>query len=335
MAERLVMENNQVLLNRIPLGALSVSDFETVQSKIPTAEDGGIVVKNLLISQDAANRAWMRGPSYRKAVKAGDVMHAYTIGEVVESASPKFPVGARVFGEGGWQNYYRTNESKISLARDDVPITHLLSLIGIAGKTAYHGLISVGQLKAGDTLVISAAAGSVGVFAGQIGKAMGCHVIGIAGGPKKTDWLVSDLGFDAAVDYKKNTFANDLAAACADGVDIFFDNVGGEICGAVLTHMTLHSRVVCCGAISQYDGEAASSPAGLPGILISKRIRMEGFIVFDFEDENAAAEQALIDWHAHGKIKVIEDVINGLENAPTGLIGLLAGENVGKRMILI
>lgn len=329
------MRNTQILLRSAPQGELSLANFETIEAPLPPVERGQVLVKNLLISQDAANRAWMRGPSYRQAVKVGDVMHAYTIGEVVESDDPNLSVGTRVFGEGGWQNFYVTKPEKLSPVRGDVPLTHLFTLVGIAGKTAYHGLMSVGELKQGDTLVVSAAAGSVGVFAGQIGKAVGCKVIGIAGGSKKCEWLVSHLNFDCAVDYKSDSFVNNLRAACADGVDVFFDNVGGDVCSAVLPLMNLHSRVVCCGAISQYDGGTAASPVGLPGLLVSKRIRMEGFIVFDFANQDEVAEEALLAWAGAGEIKVVEDVINGLDNAPRGLVGLLAGENIGKRMILI
>jgi NADPH-dependent curcumin reductase CurA len=329
------MHNTQILLRSTPKGELSLSNFETIEAPIPQAESGQVVVKNLLISQDAANRAWIRGPSYRKAVKIGDVMHAYTIGEVTQSDDPNLSVGTRVFGEGGWQNFYVSRPEKLSRVRGDVPLSHLFTLVGIAGKTAYHGLVSVGELKRGDVLVVSAAAGSVGIFAGQIGKAMGCKVIGIAGGSQKCEWLVNQLKFDCAVDYKSDSFGSDLGAACGDGVDVFFDNVGGDVCSTVLPLMNLHSRIVCCGAISQYDGGTAASPVGLPGLLVSKRIRMEGFIVFDFADQDEAAEEALLAWAEAGEIKVVEDVINGLENAPRGLIGLLAGENVGKRMILI
>lgn len=245
------------------------------------------------------------------------------------------PVGTRVFGEGGWQNFYAARPENLGRVRSDVPLTHLFTLVGIAGRTAYHGLISVGKLKKGDVLVVSAAAGSVGVFAGQIGKAIGCKVVGIAGGSGKCEWLVNHLKFDCAVDYKSDSFAKDLSAACTDGVDVFSDNFGGHVCGTVLPLMNLHSRIVCCGAISQYDGGAAASPAGLPGLLVSKRIRMEGFIVFDFADQDAVAEEALLAWAGSQEIKVVVDVLKGLDKAPKGLIGLLAGENVGKRMILI
>lgn len=329
------MHNTQILLKSAPTGELSLSNFETLEAPMPQPEGGQVLVKNLLISQDAANRAWIRGPSYRKAVKVGDVMHAYTIGEVTESDDPNLSIGTRVFGEGGWQNFYVSKPEKLNRVRSDVPLSHLFTLVGIAGKTAYHGLMSVGELKRGDVLVVSAAAGSVGIFAGQIGKAIGCKVIGITGGSQKCEWLVNHLKFDCAVDYKSDSFVSDLGIACGEGVDVFFDNVGGDVCSTVLPLMNLHSRIVCCGAISQYDGGAAASPAGLPGLLVSKRIRMEGFIVFDFADQDEAAEEALLAWAEAGEIKVVEDVINGLENAPKGLIGLLAGENVGKRMILI
>lgn len=329
------MINRQIRLRSLPVGELREDDFEMTEAPAPLAGEGHLLIRNLLISQDAANRAWMRGPSYRQAVRAGDVMHAYTIGEVIESSDPAFAIGTRVFGEGGWQDLYTAAPASLRKVRGDVPLPHLLNLVGIAGKTAYHGLLSVGQLRAGEVLVVTAAAGSVGLLAGQIGKAMGCKVIGIAGGARKCDWLAGEMKFDAAIDYKAESFPADLKAACGKGVDVLFDNVGGAVCGAVLPLMNQRGRIVCCGAISQYDGAPPASPAGLPGILIAKRLRMEGFIVFDFEDRAAEAEDALLAWFAQGRIKVVEEVLEGLAAAPKGLIGLLGGENVGKRMVRV
>lgn len=329
------MINRQIRLKSLPVGELREDNFEMVEEAAPLPGKGELLIRNLLISQDAANRAWMRGPSYRQAVRAGDVMHAYTIGEVVESSDPAFAIGTRVFGEGGWQDLYTAAPASLRKVRGDVPLPHLLNLVGIAGRTAYHGLISVGQLRQNDVLVVTAAAGSVGLLAGQIGKAMGCKVIGIAGGARKCHWLVEGMKFDAAVDYKTESFLTDIRSVCGEGVDVLFDNVGGDVCGAVLPLMKLRGRIVCCGAISQYDGSAPASPAGLPGILIAKRLRMEGFIVFDFEERAAEAEDALLAWFAQGRIKVVEEVLEGLAAAPKGLIGLLGGENVGKRMVRV
>jgi len=216
------------------------------------------------------------------------------------------------------------------------PMTHLLSVYGVAGLTAYFGLLEIGKPKSGETVVVSAAAGSVGSLVGQIAKIKGCHVIGIAGGKDKCGWLTSELGFDAAVDYKDGAVFKALRAAAPKGIDVYFDNVGGDILEACLPQMNNYGRIACCGAISQYDGvPSAHGPRGVPGLIVVKRLVMQGFIVMDFM---ALRDKALADlqaWTTSGKLKVQEDVIDGLENTPRALIGLLAGENRGKRMIKV
>lgn len=326
-------DNTQIVLRTIPDGKLEESHFETRRVPLPQAGTGEVLVRNRLISQDAANRAWMRGATYRQAIKPGDVMHAYTIGEVVESRDPSLASGDLVIGEGGWQEYYAAPGRKVHKLPRIEPMTHLVSLLGVAGKTAYHGLVNVGRPVAGETVVVSAAAGSVGVFVGQIATALGCRAVGIAGGADKCRWLVAELGFDAAVDYKAGNLREDLATACPKGVDIYFDNTGGPILEAALFQMNNRGRIVCCGAVSQYDEKEMQSPRGLPGLVVVRRLRMEGFIVTDFAAQDAQADRDLLRWAGEGKVKVIEDVIDGLENAPRGLIGLLAGENRGKRII--
>jgi NADPH-dependent curcumin reductase CurA len=327
--------NRQIVIETLPTDRLGEEHFKSVDAPMPTIGDGQVLVKSKLISLDAANRAWMQGATYRQAVKAGDVMHAYSLGEVVESKAPGFAKGDKVFGEGGWQQYYAMDAKKLEKARAYEPASHLLSLIGIAGKTAYHGLIKVGQPKAGETVVVSAAAGSVGVFVGQIAKALGCRAIGIAGGAEKCKWLVDELGYDAAVDYKSKSFRKDLAAAVPNGIDVFFDNVGGPVLETALFLMNLKGRIVCCGAVSQYDTSNMQSPRGVPGLLVVKRLRMEGFVVLDHMSSDRDVEEKLLSWAKAGKIKTVEDIIDGLENAPKALIGLLAGENRGKRMVRV
>jgi len=213
------------------------------------------------------------------------------------------------------------------------PLSHLLSVYGIAGKTAWHGLVGVGRLVAGETVLVSAAAGSVGGYVGQIARAMGCRAVGIAGGPEKCRWVVEELGFDACLDYRDPGFAKALRAACPDGVDVYFDNVGGRVLETALFLMNLRGRVVCCGAISQYDGEAPSGPRNLPGLVVVKRLRMEGFIVMDHAADDPKALRDLTRWVDDGRIKVVEDIAEGLAQAPAALIGLLAGDNRGKRMV--
>ncbi|NNL64660.1 MAG: NADP-dependent oxidoreductase [Myxococcales bacterium] len=327
--------NTQILLVERPTGTLQESHFALREGSVPEPADGQVLVRNVLLSLDAANRAWMQGPTYKEAVNEGDVMHGGGIAEVVESRAEGFAPGDLVVGEVGWQDYAALDARGVAHCSSHRPLTHQLSVLGIAGKTAYHGLMNVSGIAAGETLVVSAAAGSVGSLVGQIGRIQGAHVVGIAGGPEKCDWVRDALGFDACIDYKGEDVPAALAKHCSSGIDVYFDNVGGPILQAALFAMKQHGRIACCGAVSMYDGGPIAGPVGIPGLLVVKRIRMEGFIVMDYADRDAEAERDLSDWTASGELKVVEDVMEGLENAPRGLIGLLAGENRGKRMIRV
>jgi len=329
------MDNRQIMLTRIPEGELKTSHFEMRSATMPEPGDGEILVKTLYMSLDAANRAWMQGPSYRDAVIGGDVMPTYMIGRVVHSRAPSVPENSLVEVEGEWADYVAISADRAKIIPETNPLSNRLSVLGIAGKTAYFGLLHVGLPKAGETLVVSAAAGSVGAIVGQIGKIKGCRVVGIAGGKDKCAWLVDELGFDAAVDYKAGNLFKDLKSACPNGIDVYFDNVGGSVLETVLFQMNLKGRIVCCGAVSQYDTANPTGPRNLPGLLVVKRIRMEGFIVMDFAEHDKQAEADLAEWVASEKLKVIEDIVDGLENAPSALIGLLNGENRGKRMVRV
>jgi NADPH-dependent curcumin reductase CurA len=328
-------DNTQIVLVERPTGKLQESHFEVRQGPMPVPGDAQVLVRTILLSQDAANRAWMQGPTYRDAVNPGDVMHGYALCEVVESNAPDHQPGDLVLGEAGWQQFAALDARAVQRAAKVRPLTHLLSVMGIAGKTAYHGLLNVAGIDAGETLVVSAAAGSVGSLVGQIGKIRGARVVGVAGGPEKCAWVVDELGFDACIDYKGEAVPAALGQHCPGGVDVYFDNVGGEVLQAALFAMKQRGRIACCGAVSMYDGGPLTGPIGIPGLLVVKRVRMEGFIVMDFADRDADAERDLTAWVADGRLKVIEDVIDGLENAPRGLIGLLAGENRGKRIIRV
>lgn len=328
--------NRQVVITEIPKGELQESNFELTEGTIGEPGDGEILVKNLVLSLDAANRAWMQGATYREAVLAGDVMHGFTLGEVVKSNSSKFAPGDIVEAMGSWQEYSVLNEKVASKAPVSGSVTNQMSVYGVTGLTAYFGLLEVGQPAPGETVVVSAAAGAVGNVVGQIAKIKGCRAVGIAGGKEKCDWLVNELGFDAAVDYKAKSFSRDLKAACPDGIDVYFDNVGGNVLGIILFLMNSKGRIACCGAVSQYDTATPSGgPRGVPGLLVVKRLRMEGFIVMDYYSKRAEALAEMKSWVEGGKLKVVEDVIEGLENAPAALVGLLAGQNRGKRMIHI
>jgi len=328
--------NRQILLVAKPAGRLGAEHFRLEHGAISKPKDGEVLLRVRYISMDAANRAWMHGATYRSAVEAGAVMAGGAVAEVVESRADGFAPGDLVFADTGWQDYAVLPARQLVKLPRIAPLTHLISVYGIAGLTAYFGLLHVGRPKAGETLVVSAAAGSVGSIAGQIGKIKGCHVVGIAGGREKCDWLTRELGFDAAVDYKAGNVFKALKAAAPKGIDVYFDNVGGDILEACLAQMNIRGRIACCGAISQYDGAPREhGPRGVPGLIVVKRLTMQGFIVTDYFKEREPALADLQSWVAAGKLKVREDVIEGLENAPRALIGLLAGENRGKRMVKV
>ena len=275
--------NRQILLVEKPTGKLAPQHFKMTEASIPEPADGEALVRVRYISLDAANRAWMHGATYRAAVEANSVMAGGGIAEVVSSRAPELAPGDIVFGDTGWQDYAAVRARHLTRLAKIEPMTHLLSVYGIAGLTAYFGLLDAGKLKAGETVVVSAAAGSVGSIVGQIAKIKGCRVVGIAGGRDKCNWLTSELGFDAAVDYKDGAVFKALKAAAPDGIDVYFDNVGGDILEACLAQMNNHGRIACCGAISQYDGApSATGPRGVPGLIVVKRLTMQGFIVTDY-----------------------------------------------------
>src|SRR6201746_651834 len=326
--------NRQILLVEKPTGKLGPEHFKMSKGGIPEPKDGEALLGVRYIALDAANRARMDRPTDRAGVEANTVMAGGGIAEVISSKAPGLAAGDIVFGDTGWQDYAAVPGKHLSKMPRMEPMTHLLSVYGIAGLTAYFGLLDVGKPKAGETVVVSAAAGSVGSIVGQIAKIKGCHVVGIAGGKDKCHWLTSELGFDAAVDYKDGAVFKALKAAAPKGIDVYFDNVGGDILEACLAQMNNRGRISCCGAISQYDGvPSAHGPRGVPGLVVVKRLVMQGFIVMGFMDQRDDELAELQSWVKAGKLKVQEDIIDGLENTPQALIGLLAGENRGKRMI--
>jgi NADPH-dependent curcumin reductase CurA len=329
-------KNRQLILKEVPKGKLGPEHFQLRETNVPQAGEGEVLVKVRYISIDAANRAWMQGTTYRAAVKAGDIMAGYSLGEVVESGNSKLKQGDLVFGDCGWQEYAVRPAKELNKLPALEPITHLLSVYGVTGLTAYFGLIEIGAPKPGETLVVSAAAGAVGSVAGQIGRIKGCRVVGIAGSDAKCTWITGELGFDSAINYKTENVHEALQKACPDKIDIYFDNVGGEILEAALFQTNTNGRIICCGMVSGYDGELPTNgPRGIPGLLVVNRITMRGFIVSDFLTQFRQAFKDLAEWVGAGKIKVKEDIIEGLENAPQALIGLLHGENLGKRMVKV
>src|SRR5215475_176115 len=328
--------NRQILLVEKPTGKLGPEHFKMISGAVPEPGDGEALLRVRYISLDAANRAWMHGATYRSAVEANSVMAGGGIAEVVSSNAPDLAPGDLVFADTGWQDFAALPAKHLTKMPKIEPITYLLSVYGVAGLTAYFGLLEIGKPREGETVVVSAAAGSVGSLVGQIAKITGCYVVGIAGGADKCHWLTSELGFDAAVDYKDGAVFKALRSAAPRGIDVYFDNVGGDILEACLPQMNNYGRIACCGAISQYDGApSAHGPRGVPGLIVVKRLIMQGFIVMDYMNERDQALKDLQSCVATGKLKVQEEVINGLETTPRALIGLLAGENRGKRMVKV
>jgi len=329
--------NRQWILRDRPKGPLAESDFEFRVAPVPEPGPGEALTRTLYISVDAANRAWMSPVrTYTEPVEPGGVMRSMTLGQVVRSNDPALAAGDIVEGSGGWQDFAVAPVAALRRVAPRKPLSSILSGLGVTSLTAYFGLLEVGRAKAGETVLVSAAAGAVGSVAGQIAKIEGCRVIGLAGTDDKCAWLTGALGFDGAVNYKTAELARALRAACPRGVDVYFDNVGGPVLEAALFSMRERGRVVCCGAVSQYDtGSPGPGPRGVPGLLVVKRLRMEGFIVMDHYARRPQAEDALARWIAEGRLVIREDIVDGLERAPRALVGLLHGDNVGKRMVRV
>jgi len=328
--------NRQWLYAKAPIGKITPDTFEWTETAIPVARDGEALVRTRMLSLDPANRAWMMGKTYRDALELGQVMSGFAVGEVVESKAAGFAKGDIVEGDWGWQDYAALPAHRLNKRTTQAALELLIGPLSVTGLTAYFGLLDVGRPKPGDTVLVSAAAGAVGTMVGQIAKLAGCRVVGTAGGQEKCDWLVRELGFDAAVDYRAGGLRRALAAACPAGIDVYFDNTGGPALDAALSLMNLRGRIVCCGNVSQYDVEKpAPGPMAVPGLVVTKRLRMEGFIVMDFYDRRAEAEARLAQWVADGRIRAVVDIVDGLEKAPEALIGLLEGRNRGKRAVRI
>lgn len=330
------LTNKQIYLKSSPKDKLLEDNFEFINSKVKDLDHNQVLVEVVYISIDAANRAWMQGRTYRSQILPGDVMGGYALGKVIATNNNNFNIGDYVEGDLGWQNYaIRDAKELIKTSIKSSENLHM-SVLGITGKTAYFGLNLAG-LKKGETVLISAAAGAVGNVAGQIAKIKGCKVIGITSSDEKALWLKDVLGFDGVVNYKNDNFIKDLRSLCPEKVDVYFDNVGGPIFESVLFAMNNFGRIICCGAVSQYDqASPQNGPRGVPGLIVTKRLTLKGFIVMDFnEKEQEEAEKNLLNWINQNKIIPAEDIMNGLESTPMALIGLLNGDNKGKRLVKI
>jgi NADPH-dependent curcumin reductase CurA len=330
--------NRQWRLAVRPSGLIKEADFEWREEPVPTPGENEFLVRNIYLSLDPANRGWIReAKSYIPPVTIGEVMRGITIGVVAQSRHADFQAGDVVQGVLGWQDYALTDGTTVTKLRTgpSLPLTAYLGLFGIIGPTAYFGLLDIGKPKAGETLVVSAAAGAVGSLVGQIGKIKGCRVVGIAGTAEKCRWITEELGFDAAINYKTEPVHELLKTHCPNGIDVYFDNVGGEILDGVLSLINVRARIVICGLISQYNAvEPVPGPYNFRTIL-TQRARVEGFIILDYTAQFKEAYEDLGRWLAEGKIHYRVDVIDGLENAPRGLNKLFDGSNKGKLIVKV
>jgi NADPH-dependent curcumin reductase len=333
--------NRRWLLAERPTGLVEDKNFRWVEEPLPEIKsDGEILVRNLYLSCDPTQRGWMARDTYLPAVAIGEVMRSSAVGRVEQSRSPDYAVGDLVRGTFGWQDYAVVQIRASAGMRPvkiptGVPIPLALSTLGSTGLTAYFGLLEIGQPKSGETVVVSGAAGATGSIAGQIARIKGCRAVGVAGGKNKCDWLVREAKFDAAIDYKSEDVSARLRELCPNGIDIYFDNVGGDILDAALARLAMRGRVVLCGAISQYNAtELPPGPKNYLNLLL-KRGRMEGFIILDYLERAGEAVQALAGWVANGQIVDRVDIQEGLENAPRTLRRLFLGENMGKQLLKV
>lgn len=331
------MKNKQFLLKSRPVGKPTRDNWDYVENDVPELTDNQVLIRVDYISLDPAMRGWMNeGKSYIEPVQLGAVMRAGTVGQVLKSTDSKFAEGDYVYGHCGVQQYAVVGTPglhKIDPAL--APLERYLGVLGMPGMTAYFGLLDTGLPKAGETLVVSGAAGAVGTVVGQIAKIKGCRVIGIAGGADKCKYLVDDLGFDGAIDYKNDDLKKALKEHCPKGIDVYFDNVGGEILDTVLTQIRMKARIVICGAISQYNNTApVKGPSNYLSLLVN-RARMEGIVVFDNAANYGKAAAEMAGWIAQGKLKAKEHVVTGFDNFPEALLMLFNGENTGKLVLKV
>ena len=331
-------KNRQWILHARPAGRLTGEEFRWTEAPIPQPLDGQVLIRTLWLSVDPAQRIWMSRDSYKPAVPLGDVMQSFVVGQVIESRHPYFKPGDIVRGELGWQDYVVTDDKGfggMQKLAPGAPPNLALSLFGVNRLTAYFGMIEIGKIKAGETVVVSGAAGATGSVAGQIAKIKGCRVIGTAGGRAKCAWLVDEAHFDAAIDYKSEDVGTRLSELCPNGIDVFFDNVGGEVLNEVLARINLNPRIVLCGSISKSDAATPQPGPANYSNMVARRARMQGFTGLDYPTRVPEAFEALGRWQRDGRLVHKEDVAYGLENAPKALPRLFAGENFGKQLVKV
>ncbi len=333
-------ENRQIIIDSLPSGRLEPGNYALRTGEAQAPGDGEVLCRTLAITIGAGQRAGLQGSaSYAGAPRTGMVMGGTAVARVEASNDDSVSVGSLVVCPAGWQDYSVHEASKVRVVDEGDSVgdpAHHLGLYGTNGMTAYFGLFDVGEPKEGQTVLVSAAAGSVGHLVGQMAKIAGCRVVGVAGGEAKCRLLTDELGFDAAVDYKSADFRNEFKEALSERIDIYFDNTGGEVLGGALRRMKIHGRIVCCGVVSQYDtSKPEPGPFGVPGLLINFRVRMEGFLVFDYAERYGEARSRMREWVDAGKLVPKQDVFEGLERAPEAFVDLLAGGNVGTRIVRV
>jgi len=328
------MKNRQIVLQKRPEGLPKLSDFAFVESDVPQLSDGQILVKHRYLGLAPAARIRMSaGPSYAPPTPIGGVIYGQAAGLVVASKHPRFSAGeAVVVTDGGWQEYSIASSRMVAKASPQLaPLTVWLGILGVSGFTAYVGLLDVGQPKEGEVVVVSAASGAVGSLVGQIARIKGCYVVGISGGPEKCAYVVDDLKFDACVDHRNPDFGDALARACPDGIDIYFDNVGGPVRDEAFKLMKDFGRVVICGLIAEYNDEASSGPSWAS--LLTKRLTVRGFLTRDYVHRKQDFETDTSHWYANGQVRLRDDISHGLEQTPSAFINLLTGKNFGKAIV--
>jgi len=328
--------NRQVLLASRPHGAVSESNFRIADAPMPQPADGEVLVRNEWLSLDPYMRGRMSdAKSYVPPAALDAVMIGQTVGEVIASHDPHFAIGDKVLTNLGWQSHGVAKAAElVKVDAKRAPASYYLGVLGMPGITAWFGLFEIGQPKPGETVVVSAASGAVGSVVGQLAKAHGCRAVGIAGGKAKCDYVVGQLGFDACVDHRGGNLQEDLRAACPTGIDVDFENVGGAVLDTALRLMNRHGRVVVCGLIAEYGAAQPYGYTSMRSVLVN-RVRMQGMIVFDWKDRYGEAIQGLAGHLAQGKLKYRESIVEGLDNAPRALMGLLNGENFGKQLVKI
>ena len=328
-------ENQKWILKKRPTGLVDESNFEFIKEKLPGLKDGEILIQNEYLSVDPTQRMWLTDmPGYLPPIQIDEVIRSSGMARVIASKSERFQEGELVNGLVGWQTHLVTDGKGFTKVPEILPIPTMINVLGLTGITAYFGLLDIGQPKEGDTVVVSGAAGATGSVVAQIAKIKGCNVIGIAGGEEKCAWL-EDCGLDHVIDYKATKATKEIGRIAKDGIDIYFDNVGGPLLEAVLFKINLNARIVICGAISNYAStDMPVGPRNLSSLIVN-RARMEGFLVLDYLNRSDEAIQELSKWLMDGKIKHREDVQEGIENCPSTLNRLFTGQNIGKQILKI